>query len=217
MRTIILSIALLVLFSSQAHAILLFSDNFDNGARPEWGNEAGSWYADAGVYNTLYPNNSPLTYSSVTSLPNLTDFIVEMDINALSDGGVWLRSQDNQSGVLLVTGGAGGSYNGLYWHIIQNNSGPTYEQSPYPNLQGSNAHLKIEVMGNTYKAFLNGETTPTSTLVTNVFSSGKVALYDYSNQTFDNFSIKAVPEPTSMLLFILGGGALSLLRGKQKA
>lgn len=46
----------------------------------------------------------------MTTFASLTDFTVDVDVNSLDDGGIWLRSSYNSgslSGVLLVTGGWG--------------------------------------------------------------------------------------------------------------
>jgi streptogramin lyase len=55
----------------------------------------------------------------------LGDFSVDVDVNNLQDGGIWLRSSfdsGSESGLLLVTGGFGGSGTGLYWHTVQSGS-----------------------------------------------------------------------------------------------
>lgn len=46
-------------------------------------------------------------------------------------------------------------------------------------------------MGETYSAFLDGSSTPASTLTTSLFAKGRVALYDFSGQSFDNFVLRA--------------------------
>src|SRR6266436_36967 len=91
-------------------AAALFSDDFNAGASPLWGNEVGSWFAAGGVYDSQFPSNSPLTYSSLPFA--LSDFSIDVDINHLQDGGIWLHSADNGNGVLLVTGGNGGTGTG---------------------------------------------------------------------------------------------------------
>jgi hypothetical protein len=69
---------------------------------------------------------------------------------------------------------------------------------------GTNPHIHIEVSGNTYSAFVNGSLTPATTLTTSLFSSGQVALYDNSAQSFDNFVLQTVPEPSASLLIVIG-------------
>jgi hypothetical protein len=201
---------------SPANAAVLFSDNFDNGIKPEWGNEVGTWYTDNGVYNSTYPSNSPLTYTSITSLPNLTDFVVDFDVNNVIDGGVFLRAQDNQHGILLATGGVFSGYTGLHWHVL--NGG--YTSTPLglvynvPNIPGGNVHITVEVIGNTYKAYVNGELR--TTLLDDTYTSGRVALYDFSAQTFDNFQISTpTPEPSSMILGLMGLGSMLGLRRRK--
>ncbi len=169
---------------------ILFNDTFATVASDSWGNEAGNWTASGGRYSSQSPNNSPLTY---TGLPySVTDFTVDLDVNSVFDGGIWLRSSNNQNGVLLVTGGASSSYSGLYWHTIVNGSvsAPTniasFLFSTYTNI-----HLKIKVSGNTYSVYLNGSSTPATTLTTASFAGGRVGLYSFSSQTFSNVRLSA--------------------------
>jgi len=188
---------------SPVWALTIFSDNFDSGANYAWGNETGEWYTAGGVYKS---KNIP-AYSSVTTFPNLTNFEVNVDIKNLHDGGIMLRSSDWDNGVALITGGWGGHFNGLYWHVKVNGSwGVPLNKKAIPGLLGSDVSLRIVVNGNTYSAYINGSTTPATILVNSQFSSGKVALYNNSAQAFDNFSISipnatSVPEPCTLLLF----------------
>ncbi len=222
MKRLIVILGIVLIFAPNAYANLLFFDDFNAGARPEWGNEWGEWVAENGVYDATYKGGRPPTYSSVTSLPDLTDFRVEMDINDIANGGVMLRSADRGNGVLLVTGGAGvEGYEGLYWHIVEDDHpNSRLNLGSFSGLIGTDVHLKIDVVGNTYKAFLNGSPDPLTTLVTDKYSSGKVGLYDYSEQTFDNVAIydfneNVIPEPASVLLFGFGLCGVFGLRCRQ--
>src|SRR5689334_5458304 len=99
---------LATLGAADAQAGIIFTDNFNAGASPLWGNEVGNWQASGGVYFANSPSNFPNAHSSLPF--SLTDFSVDLDINDLQDGGVWLRSTEaagtnvGRTGVLLVTG-----------------------------------------------------------------------------------------------------------------
>ena len=204
---------------SEAQSAIIFFDDFNTGASSAWGNERGSWYTNDGVYNAAEPDNDPMAFSEVTSLTDLTDFVLDVDVNDLRDGGILLRSSydsNNLNGVLLVTGGYAGSYSGLYWHIITNNTGSAVTNPvDIPGLLGSDAHLTVKVEGDTYSAYVNGSSTPSSSITTNLFDHGSAGLYDFSAQSFDNFQISdniPVPEPASVFLLFMGITGLVFFR-----
>jgi hypothetical protein len=215
------ALAFLTLGGAHARAGIIFSDNFNTGASPLWGNEIGNWTASGGVYAATSPSNFPSAHSSLPFA--LTDFSIDFDVNHLQDGGVWLRSAAapgtnvGRTGVLLVTGGFGGTGTGLYWHVVTNGNsyGPGMNFVNGLFTSGvSDAHIHVEVSGDTFSAFVNGSLVPATTLTTNAFAGGRIALYDFSNQTFDNVVVATpdaavVPEPPSVILFALAGaGAL---------
>jgi hypothetical protein len=206
MRSIGLAIGLCT-FAVAAHATVVFSDNFNAGADPAWGNQSGKWRAKNGTYDAKIPGNGqthPVTYTDVTTETALANFTVHVTVRDLNDGGVWLRSDYNGgliNGVLLVTGGDLGTFNGFYWHIVQNgNFSAAMGRVSVPGLQGSTQKLKITVKGNVYSLYVGNSVTPLTTLETDVFSTGSAGLYDFSpnsgassprGQVFDNFEIDA--------------------------
>jgi hypothetical protein len=199
-----------------ASADVIFSDNLADRASPLWGDEVGSW--TTGGYYAQSPSFSPMTY---TSLPfNLRDFALDVDITNVQDGGIWLRSHDNLHGVVLMTGGLGGTGTGLYWHIVNASNGfdglgdlPIHNEVDGLFVPGvSDPHIRIEVRGDHYAAFVNGSSTPATTLLTDTYASGRVALYiARPGQTFHNVvlsELPAVPEPTRMVFIGAGFAAV---------
>ena len=79
------------------------------------------------------------------------------------------------------------------WHVAADGSdyGPALNLNISSIAPGSNPHVRVEVAGDTYSAFINGATNPITTLTTSAFTYGQVALYDFSSQTFDNFVLQS--------------------------
>jgi hypothetical protein len=188
-----------------------FSDDFNSGASPLWGNELGNWVATSGVYYALAPRAVPDTYTSLPFVIN--DYTLDVDINSISDGGIWVRSANQNNGLLLVTGGASGASTGLYWDKFVNGSLVQWRGNPVSNLfqPGDDIHLRIVASNDTFNVYLNAGTTPVSSYVDSTWNSGFVGLYANSSQTFDNFTLAAnsVPEPSFIVL--LAASAIGLL------
>lgn len=218
-------LSLPLFFCAIGSAAVLFEDNFDNGASPLWGNERGGWTVLNGGYHATYDNWPADSYSSLPY--DLTDFSIDVDVKHATDNGIWLRSSHvgggDNTGVLLIIGGGYSGETGLYWHTCQNGSysGPL---ATINNLftPGDDIHLKIVVQGDTYQAFFNGSTTPATTLTCHDYSSGKVALYDCTRvansttDTFDNFTLSTVPEPSTFVLLGMGLLGLAAYIGKRR-
>jgi hypothetical protein len=189
-------LAAILLSDARTEAAVLFSDNFNSGASPLWQNQSGAWAANGGVYAATAPNNFPNAYSLLPF--NLTNFFVDVDINGVTDGGIWLRSAPvpggavGVKGVLLVLkyiGFSGESQ--IYWHISDGNSyGDAFNLITGAFVPGSNTHVHVEVSGDAYAAFLNGATNPVTTLTTSTVTAGQAGLYDFSSETFDNFVLQ---------------------------
>ncbi|MCY2991124.1 MAG: FG-GAP-like repeat-containing protein [Planctomycetota bacterium] len=171
-----------------------FEDNFNAGASPLWENGIGNWQASGGVYFAQDFGTSPLTYSSLPF--DLKDFSVTVEIQDIADGGIWLRGSDNgNNGVLLVTCGGFSGYTGLDWAVRGNGYGD-YGFNPVAGLfvpGQTDVRIRIDVVGDTYAAFLNDDTTPVSTFTTSAVSHGRVGLYDNSKpgERFDRVRVTA--------------------------
>jgi hypothetical protein len=200
---ILLALAALIgLFAGEASAVLY---TFDSDPPPDWGNERGNWIASGGVYyaqEQAYPNYTSLLF-------NLTNFVFEVDVANIGDGGIWLRSDYN-----------GGNINGVIFVMAR---GYTYWEKWNDGVEGpalnwvwlgkSNAHFKVVVNGDNYAVYADGNLI--NTLITDEFPSGRVGLYHNLSGgtiTFDNANL--VPIPATLLLL---GSGLAGLAGWRKS
>ncbi len=184
--TLVVMFASLTMFCVSARAgDVLFFDDFETGASPLWGNEAGDWSAVGGVYNAASPDNAPNSHSTLPF--EMRDLAIEVDINGAADGGVWVRSRPAANavgvkGVLFVAKGGN-----VYWHVASDTGyGAILGNVNGAYAPGGDIHVRIEATCDTYAAYLNGAKTAVTTVTTDQHPSGRVALYDFGTQTFDN-------------------------------
>ena len=194
---IFLSVKVNIAFSQE-----LFFDDFETGPSPQWGNETGNWAVATGEYHST---TSGWSYSSIP-FNDLSNFAIDVDINYAWDAGIFFYSDGPFSnGISLIIGGNGGGGNGLYWHTWVNGShSGTLNSSGYLFPSGSDIHVRLEVNGNLFSAYVNGSVVPATTFTSDLFTSGEIALYSNkaNSQSFDNFTLSTctdVPLLVSML------------------
>jgi hypothetical protein len=93
--------------------------------------------------------------------------------------------------------------NSIYWHVIENGIG---DPQGIKNLDVSvnrPIHIKVEIAGDTYKAYVNGILK--NTLIDNTYSSGKIAVcvnLNYpSPTTWDNILVRKYTSPKPTVTF----------------
>lgn len=167
-----------------------------------WNNERGTWSVTGGAYAAGAPTDNPATYSSF-GLP-IRDYQIELDVtstifaNQNTNGGIWLRSRISPTppnypdGVLLGFGSVDSFATGdLFWQRY-----PNAPQNVALNVYtpGAAIHLRVEVRGDTYTAYLNDSPTPTTTLTTPNYPSGSIGLYDNAaaGVAFDNVFVQSL-------------------------
>jgi hypothetical protein len=179
---------------------------FDPGTDPSqwWRNERGAWGLSGGGYAAGAPGASPATYSSLRLA--LTDFSVELDVVSASlagfttNSGVWLRSQlagPEPNGVLFALGDLFPWNTGdVYW-LRCNGFSFSSPQGVAPNVyaEGGTVHVRIDVRGDTYVAYVNGSAAPTTQLTTPDYPSGALGLFDNAvgPAVFDNIFVQTLP------------------------
>ena len=188
---------------SEGNKVFAFFDDFEDGDDFGWGHEIGSWIVSNGEYTAT--GKSGLAGSSVGSI-SWTDYIFEGDLRITQKGAahlglrvheVGVSSNDLPNGIVLVIFPSG---NSIYWHVRENWIG---DPQGIKNLDVSvnrPIHVKVEIAGDTYKAYVNGILK--NTLDDNTYSSGKIAVCVNLNYptptTWDNILVRkyTLPEPT---------------------
>jgi alpha-tubulin suppressor-like RCC1 family protein len=174
-----------------------FCDNFSAGASPLWGNEFGNWSTAGGTYNAT-------SGSAYTSLPfELRDFTMEVDLVAAETGAIYFRATGAPSADNAVR--LWNSAGGLSWYYFTNGSaaGP-FGQVSNVYTPGTTVHLRIEVVGDTYSAFVNGAATPATQYTNANYPTGRIVLRDFSStQSFDNVCISTGDDedPADLAMF----------------
>ena len=81
---------------------------------------------------------------------------------------------------------------------------------------GADLSIRVEVLGDSYAAFLNDITTPVTTFSTDLFGSGRMALYSNSSQRFDNVVTSVIPIPAALPLMGTGLAVLGFLGWRRR-
>lgn len=178
----------------------VFYDDFNDGDDDGWGREYGNWVVLDGEYTATGEPGTPM--SSILGY-NSTDFAFDGDLRITSEGaaqlGLRVQGLSNtgnshlENGILLVVFPGG---NSIYWHVIVDGVGSPQNIQPLgitPSVDQP-LHIRVEVSGDTYKAYVNG--TLKNTLTDPTYHSGQVVLginLGYPTPTtWDN--IQVVPE-----------------------
>jgi hypothetical protein len=199
------------LLAQQPASRIIFADNFTPGPSPLWNNYAGLWTTSGGQYYAQVPNNTPLTYTGLPFI--LADYTLTVT-TVDGDGGIWLRSDENDpyaDYLLLVIGGdgygdglRGGTAGTSIYFATASQSVITQVDNVFT--PGDTYTITVTARGSTYSVYINGSTTPLDTIVYSSFPVGQVGLYDDQPNTttgggfgtpttFSSFSITGMAVP----------------------
>jgi len=171
---------------------LPFLDNFDNGPRPEWRPISGNWRMVNGRYTaTAYAHK--WAYSIVGD-PNWQDYVIETDylIPGNDEAAILVRVSDASRLGLAFVVDAGGSWS--CWRIWQDGEWSNLAIGEAP---GASGHIRIEVRGSTFTAYVNELSS--FTITDDSTTTGRVGLGSWCRSdslcpTFDNFQVTWIGE-----------------------
>lgn len=156
-------------------ATILFDANFDDGYAPGFGNEVGDWEV-----HLLYPYTGKYTATtgtfrfSMAGDTNWQDYVIDADFFNAQDGGLLVRAQDQDNCIALIVRPAS---NEIGWNVRKGGSwGATgLEVATLGHEPGEELHVKVEVAGSEFKAYVNGVLK--TTLNSTEYPNGKIGLY----------------------------------------
>ena len=169
---------------------LLLQEDFEDGIAQGFGNEMGDWKVIDGKYTAT---RGVFRFSTICDL-DWTDYSLEADFIKAKDGGFLVRAKNDDNGIILVVRP---SCNDIYWAEVCWTEGKTrgwgavrHEVRALGYKPGQDLHVKVEVIDDEFKAYVNGE-------IKTVFKSAefpepKVALYLYhqSGQYWDDVVVR---------------------------
>ncbi len=168
---------------------ILLQEDFDDGIAQGFGNEIGDWKVMDGKYTA---GRGRFRFSTICDL-DWTDYSLEADFIKAKDGGFLIRAKSDGNGIVLVVRP---SDNDIYWAEVFWTEGKTkgwgarHEVRILGHKPGQDLHVKVEVIGDEFKAYVNGEIK--TVFKSAEFSEPKVALYLYhqSGQYWDNVVVR---------------------------
>jgi hypothetical protein len=170
----------------------LFQEDFNDGVAQGFGNEVGSWKVVDGRYTAT---TGRFRFSTVTDLVSYNDYSIEADFINAKDGGFIVRAEDRNNGVALIVRP---THNDIYWAEIcwakgkGRGWGARHEVGILGHGPAEDLHLKVEIRGDEFKAYVNGEL---KTIFTSAeFPEPKIALYLYRQpgQYWDNVVVRSL-------------------------
>ncbi len=183
-----------------------FSDNFDNGPKPDWKPINGNWTMSNGQY-TVTDINPREMYSTFIDGKRWGNFTMEIDVtpgdtaNGFHSMNICPRMISSQEKICFGMYGKNRRFNEAYWFIAKDgtNGEPTSSVS-IENSDGKPLHIKIEVKNGVFTSYVNS--TQTNQISDNTFPLGSIGLsqwYKYwdGNKiriTFDNLEIKPLKD-----------------------
>jgi len=185
---------------------VLFFDDFDDGVADGWTEHLGTWSVINGEYQVSVPGIVENGMSTADSL-SLTDCIIEAKVRFTDTVGfraeIIFRYTDIEH---YYTFGLSNEYDVAFLAIyspgdteygeVFAHSGEDGGHGSYPTEINIDYLLRVEIQGDTFTCFINGEEVCSGTDGT--YSSGKVGLRARrADVSFDNFTIYSVENVTN--------------------
>ncbi|OGF54953.1 MAG: hypothetical protein A2Z21_02850 [Candidatus Fraserbacteria bacterium RBG_16_55_9] len=174
---------------------MLFFDDFE-GNRPNsaWAAGSGTWSIEGGFYVVPQHWADAYTYVLTPDSTSWQDYAVEVNvINAHRTyrAGIVVRAQDHLNKIFLMWQ----NDSWLCWIVVKNNRGSDCMGQVGPGLTDT-VHLRVEVVGDTYTAYVNG--IKRTSIQDTTFRKGMPGLMVQNREwiAFDNFKVESLEPGT---------------------
>lgn len=170
---------------------ILLQEDFNDGFAQGFGNEIGDWKVIDGKYTA---RRGIFRFSTICDLDG-ADYSLEADFIKAKDGGFLIRAKNKDNGIVLVVRP---SHNDIYWAELcwaegkGRGWGARYEVRALGHKPGQDLYVKVEVRGDQFKAYVNGEIK--TAFKSTEFPEPKIALYLHrqSGQYWDNVVVRSL-------------------------
>jgi len=169
---------------------LLFFDDFDAGAHPDWETLAGDFVVANGAYTPKGTSSSD-SVIAVTGYPEWRNYIVEIDVSnseSYSEAHVLVRVQDAGNFVAFQVDAWD-----CEWWVRKNGEWEKVPNTKTRSDIGWNYdfhQVQVTVEGNKFEAYIDG--LKVSSFVDEIFPSGKVGVYLFHPVAIDNFRVSGL-------------------------
>lgn len=182
---------------------VLFFDDFDGSLNPAWSAASGRWIIERDALSVQDKEDSSWLRAHVRTSNSLNwvNYTVEVDVHdapygayTTASGGIIVRAEDDQNFIYFRWH----KNSHMCWLVVQNGKQGDYQNCVRPALS-EEAYVRIEVMEDTYKAFVRQGKTGTaimrSTFTDDTFTRGAPGLgvRGAGEMTFDNFKVTSLP------------------------
>lgn len=173
---------------------VIFYDAFDHGLAGNW-STLGNWTTSGGVL-TANESRRGQYYSFIKDGLRWDNYAIDVDVKNINDGNMFsivFRGLDPSNHARFSVVGGGFTYGPYYCFTVHRNGSSTCNsRQRIKSKLPSNAHLRIEVLGNQAIALLDGIPIARFSDSFSIQGMPGLYIYDVDGLVFDNFRVTLI-------------------------